>query len=101
MTRPHKPNIRRIAYQTQCFQELEAYLKEHEMELNHKEFLLDLAALLDFLETENYVGAHYIGTVINERLKTKIPEWERKANKFVPEDWEIPDTQLSPEKEQN
>lgn len=100
MSRPHKPNIRRIAFQARCFYELEAYLKEHEMELNHKEFLLDLAALLDFLETENYVGAHYIGTVINERLKTKIPEWEKKANNHVPKDWEVPDIQLDPTKEQ-
>ena len=101
MTRPHKPNIRRIAYQRTCFDELHTYLKEHELQMNHKEFLLDLAALIDFLEDENYVGAHYLATVINERLKTKIPEWEKKAYNYVPEDWTVPDIQLDPEKEQN
>ncbi len=94
MTRPTKPNIRRIAYKRQCFQELERYLKETELQLNHQEFLLDLAALVDFLESENYIGAHYMGSVLQERLKTKIPEWERAAEYHVPSDWEVPDIQL-------
>ncbi len=90
MTLPNKPNIRRIAFQKQCYEELEAYLNEHDMKLNHKEFLLDLAALVDFLESENYIGAHYIATVIAERLKTKLPEWEKLAKLHVPKDWEVP-----------
>jgi hypothetical protein len=90
MTTPNKPNIRRIAFQRQCFGELEDYLQEHDMKLNHKEFLLDLAALVDFIETENYIGAHYIAVAINERLKTKIPEWEKLAKLHVPKDWEVP-----------
>jgi hypothetical protein len=97
MTRPQKPNIRRIAFKKQCFEELETYLEEREMHLGHKEFLLDLAALVDFLETENYVGAHYLGRVIEEKLKSKLPHWERLANRFVPEDWETLDVQLEPE----
>jgi hypothetical protein len=90
MTLPNKPNIRRIAFQRQCYEELEVYLNEHDMKLNHKEFLLDLAALIDFLEGENYIGAHYIATVLLERLKTKLPEWEKLAKLHVPKDWEVP-----------
>lgn len=90
MTLPNKPNIRRIAFQKQCYEELEAYLNEHDMKLNHKEFLLDLAALVDFLESENYIGAHYIATVITERLKTKLPEWEKLAKLHVPKGWKAP-----------
>ena len=90
MTHPHKPNIRRIAFQRQCHEQLEAYLQDHDMQLNHQEFLLDLAALVDFLETENYLGAHYLGTVLSERLKTKIPEWEKLAKLHVPKGWEVP-----------
>jgi len=97
MTRPHKPNIRRITFRQQCFDELEEYLKEREMQIGHKEFLLDLAALVDFLETENYVGVHYLASVIQERMKSQLPEWERLANRFVPTDWEVPDIQLNPE----
>ena len=87
MTRPHKPNIRRIAFQKQCYEDLEVYLQDHDMQLNHKEFLLDLAALVDFLEAENYIGAHYIASVLSERFKTKIPEWEKLAKLHIPKDW--------------
>jgi hypothetical protein len=90
MTLPKKPNIRRIAFQRQCLDELEQYLRDQDMTLAHKEFLLDLAGLIDFLEAENYLGAHYIGTVIQERLKTKLPEWHRLAKLHVPSSWEIP-----------
>ena len=97
MTRPQRPNIRRITYQKQCFEEWERYLKDTELQLNHQEFLLDLAALADFLESENYIGAHYLACVLQERLKTKIPEWAKAARLHVPTDWEVPDVQLNPE----
>jgi hypothetical protein len=97
MTRPQKPNIRRAMFRQECFNELEQYLKKTELELNHQEFLLDLAALVDFLESENYIGAHYLACVLEERLKTKIPEWGRAAKLHVPKEWGAPDIQLSPE----
>ncbi len=90
MAKPQKPNIRRIAFKKECYKELERYLEEQDMVLNQKEFILDLAALVDFLQAENYIGAHYIGTALLERLKTKVPEWEKKANLHVPKDWEVP-----------
>lgn len=96
MTRQQKPNIRRIMFQKQCYEDLERYLKETELQLNHQEFLLDLAALVDFLESENYIGAHYLASVLQERLKTKIPEWEKEAKLNVPKKWVISDTQLNP-----
>jgi len=96
MTRPKTPNIKRIAFQRECYQELETYLEESEMKLAHKEFALDLAALVDFLEKENYIGAHYIGVVLQGRLKTKVEEWENLAYKYVPPDWQVPDIQLDP-----
>jgi hypothetical protein len=80
-------------FKQECSIELEQYLKEAELQLNHQEFLLDLAALVDFLEAENYIGAHYLACVLQERLKTKIPEWERAAKLHVPKDWEVPDIQ--------
>lgn len=97
MTRPQKPNIRRIAFKKECYAELEAYLESSELEMNQKEFTLDLAALIDFLEKENYIGAYYIASCINERLKSQLPEWEKRANRHVPEHWEVPDIQLNPE----
>jgi hypothetical protein len=97
MTRPQKPNIRRIAFKRQCFSELEKYLKEREMQVGHQEFVLDLAALIDFLESENYVGVQFIASALQERLKTQMPMWEKLANRHVPEDWEAPDIQLNPE----
>jgi len=36
--------------------------------------------------------------VLQERLKTKIVEWERAAKLHVPTNWEVPDIQLNPEK---
>jgi hypothetical protein len=92
MTLPKKPNVRRITFQKECYEALEKYLIESEMKLNHKEFVLDLAALVDFLDTENYVGAHYIANVLAERLKTKVAEWERLAKLHVPKDYEVPVT---------
>ncbi len=91
MTQPKKPHIRRIAFKKQCYEKLEEYLREHEMKLNHKEFLLDLAALVDFLEDENYIGAHYIACVLSERLKAKIPEWAKLADLHVPKEWFVPE----------
>ena len=90
MSLPEKFNLKRAAYLSHCFDELEKYLNDKDMTLAHKEFLLDLAGLIDFLEAENYLGAHYIGTVIQERLKTKIPEWHRLARLHVPSSWEVP-----------
>lgn len=97
MTRPQKPNIKRIAFKSQCINELEEYLKERDLQVGHQEFLLDLAALIDFLESENYVGVQYLATALQERLKSQLPVWEKLANKYVPEDWEVPDIQLKPE----
>ena len=87
MTLPNKPNIRRIEFQKKCYEHLEGYLQDKSMKLNHKEFLLDLAALVDFLEVENYIGAHYIASVLSKRFETKIPEWEKLAKLHIPKDW--------------
>jgi hypothetical protein len=94
MTLPKKPNVRRIAFQRECFQELEEYLREKEMHQSHKEFLFDLAAFADFLEKENYIGAHYLGVVLNEKLKTLLPDWEKLSRLHVPKTYETPDIQL-------
>jgi hypothetical protein len=93
MTRPPTPNIRRIAYLRECYQELETYLHEREMHQSHKEFLLDLAALTDFIANENYVGAHYLATTLNEKLKSLLPDWEKLARLHVPTDYQTPDIQ--------
>ena len=87
MTYPPQPNIRRIQFKKQCYVDMEEYLADKSMKLNHKELLLDLAALVDFLETENYIGAHYLATVLSKRFETKIPEWEKLANLHIPKDW--------------
>lgn len=97
MARPKKPNIKRIAFQRQCMQQLEKYLEERDMSLNEKELLLDLAGLVDFLEEGNYVGAHYLGSVLLERLEKKVPEWDKLRNSYVSKDFTIPDIQLDPE----
>lgn len=90
MTRPQKVNYRKIAFQRQCYEELEQYLAEREMKLNHKEFLLDLAALVDFLEEENYIGAHYLGSVLLERLRSKVPEWHKLMCRHIDSKFEVP-----------
>ena len=96
MSRPRTPNVRRIAFQRECYQQLEHYLKDSELQLLDKEFLLDLAALTDFLECKNYVGAHYIAVAMNEKFKTLIPDWEKLARLHVPTDYQTPDIQLNP-----
>jgi hypothetical protein len=90
MTRKTTPNIRRIAFRKECFEELEEYLRYSEMHASHKEFLLDLSALADFLEGENYVGAEYLGKTLLEKLKSLLPDWEKLANSYVPEDYNPP-----------
>ena len=99
MAKPHTPNIRRIAFQRQCYEQLEQYLEERDMQLNHKELLLDLAALVDFLEEENYIGASYLVEVLQERFKVKAPEWRKLAKLHVQKGFETPDIQLEPEAE--
>ena len=96
MTKPSTPNIRRIAFQRHCYEQLEQYLKERDMQLNHKELLLDLAALVDFLEEENYIGASYLAEVLQERFKVKAPEWRKLAKLHVQKGFEVPDIQLEP-----
>ena len=96
MTRPRTPNVRRIAFHRECYEQLEQHLHDSELQLLHKEFLLDLAALTDFLECENYIGAYSIATAMNEKFKTLIPDWEKLARLHVPKDYEVPDVQLTP-----
>lgn len=74
-------------------------MEEREMHLNHKELLLDLAALVDFLEEENYIGAHYLGVVLQERLKSKVPEWEFLMKRHIDSKFKTTDVQLEPEQE--
>jgi len=90
MTRINKPNVRRIAFKKQCYEQLEQYLEERDMHLNHKELLLDLAALVDFLEEGNYVGAHYLGNVLQERLKIKVPEWQKLMERHIDSRFVVP-----------
>jgi len=97
MARPSKVNYRKIAFQKHCYEQLEKYLEEREISLNEKELLLDLAGLVDFLEEENYIGAHYLGTVLQERLKSKVPEWHKLMCKHIDSKFEVPDVQLNPE----
>ena len=97
MSKPKPVNYRKIAYQRHCYEQLEQHLAEREMQLNHKEFLLDLAALTDFLEEENYIGAHYLGSVLLERLKSKVPEWHKKMCRHIDSKFQVPDIQLDPE----
>lgn len=97
MTKPHKPNIRRISFRKECFEALEEYLEERDMHQSHKEFLLDLAAFTDFLENENFIGAHYLGTVLSVKLKTLLPDWEKLARLHVPKNYHVPEIELSPE----
>ena len=90
MTKINKPNIRRIAFKKHCYEQLEQYLEERDMQLNHKELLLDLAALVDFLEEGNYVGAHYLGNVLQERLNNKVPEWKKLMEKHIESKFKVP-----------
>jgi hypothetical protein len=96
MARTQKPNIRRISFKKDCYEQLESYLQESEISLAKKEFLLDLAAFVDFLEKENYIGAHYLGSVMVEKLRNFLPTWEKAAHSHVPKDYEIPITELNP-----
>ena len=97
MTRPHKPNIKRIAFQRQCYEQLESYLVEKDMILNHKELLRDRAALVDALENENYIAASFLGEIFQQRLENKVPEWRKLAKLHVQKDFKVPDIQLDPE----
>jgi hypothetical protein len=94
-----KPNIKRIAFQKHCYEQLESYLREKDMILGHKEMLLDLAALVDALENENYVAASYLGSIFHKRLETKVPEWRKLANLHVQKGFEVPVTELDPKSE--
>lgn len=94
--RSSKPNIRRIAFQRQCHEQLENYLREKDMVLNHKELLLDLAALVDALENENYIAASFLGEIFQQRLENKVPEWRQMAKLHVQKSFEVPDIQLNP-----
>jgi hypothetical protein len=87
MTRHRTPNLRRISFQRECYQELEQYLLDRDMSVYYKEFLLDLAAMTDFLSNENYVGAHYLAVALNEKLKTLLPVYEKLARLHVPDDY--------------
>jgi hypothetical protein len=97
IVRPNKPNIKRIAFQRECYEQLENYLREKDMVLNHKELLLDLAALVDALENENYIAASYLGGILQQRMETKVPEWHQLAKLHVQKDFEVPDIQLYPD----
>jgi hypothetical protein len=87
MTQHRTPNLRRISFQRECYQELEQYLLDRDMSVYYKEFLLDLAAMTDFLSNENYVGAHYLAVALNEKLKTLLPVYEKLARLHVPTEY--------------
>jgi hypothetical protein len=36
------------------------------------------------------VGAEYLGNVLLEKLKSLLPDWEKLANSYVPEDYDPP-----------
>jgi hypothetical protein len=97
MTKPRKPNIRKIAFQKECYAQLEQYINESEMVISHKEFILDLAALIDFLETENYIGAEYLGSIMLEKLRHFLPTWKSAARNKVPKDYQMPIVELQPD----
>jgi len=101
MTRPKTLNLQKIAYQRHCFEQLENYLDDREIDLDYQEVLLDLAALADFLEERNFIGASYIGKALLERLQHRVGDWEAKANRYIDKKHKVRDVQLAPEKEQN